>query len=158
MPTPEDTPPLTPRQVFELIRESSIHRNIPVEDLYAPDGVHEWPFPLPGGPGRLNGREEIRAFYAAGHERHSEVEFHEFRNVVIHETTDPEVIIAEYDIPGRYTPTGESFVFSYILVLRVRDGKIIHLRDYLNPLAMTQVLTGATKHAESHGDGAPAAL
>jgi ketosteroid isomerase-like protein len=55
----------------------------------------------------------------------------------------PEVIIAEYDIEGEIKD-GDPFVFSYVLVLRVRDGQIVELRDYLNPLAMTEAARGTT--------------
>lgn len=65
--------PLTPRQVFERIQHISLHRDAPVADLYAADGVHEWPFALPGVPQRLSGQDEIRAFFsrAAGASRYS---------------------------------------------------------------------------------------
>jgi ketosteroid isomerase-like protein len=131
--------PLSPRQVFERIQHISLHRDTPVADLYAVDGVHEWPFPFPGAPRRLSGQDEIRGFFSrvAGSTR---FEFREFRDVVVHETTDPEVIIAEYDIRGQVTDTGRPFVFSYILVLRVRDGRIVSLRDYLNPAAMSEAV------------------
>ena len=33
-------------------------------------------------------------------------------------------------------------MFSYILVLRVRDGQIVSLRDYLNPQAMATAADG----------------
>lgn len=133
--------PPSPRQVFERIQHISLHRDSPVADLYAPDGVHTWPFAFPGLPRELSGQEQIREFFsrAAGSGR---FEFHEFRDVVVHETTDPEVIIAEYDIHGRVTGTDRPFVFSYILVLRVRDGLIVSLRDYLNPLAMSEAAEG----------------
>jgi uncharacterized protein len=141
MPLPAQAEPLTPRQVFERIQYTALHRDDSLAGLYAADAVHEWPFPVPGAPRRLSGREEIRAFFsrAAGASR---LDFREFRNVVVHETADPEVIIAEYDIHGQVTGTGQPFVFSYILVLRVRDGQIVLLRDYLNPLAMTEAAGG----------------
>lgn len=71
----------------------------------------------------------------------------------MHDTADPEVLIAEYDIHGTVLATNRPFVFSYALMLRVRDGRIVHLRDYLNPLAMSRV-AGAPAVAAS-GDPAP---
>lgn len=68
--------------------------------------------------------------------------FERFDNVVIHDTTDPEVIVVEYDIHGTVVATDRPFTFSYILVARVHDGQITHVRDYLDPLAMTR-LAGA---------------
>jgi uncharacterized protein len=138
-----DTPPpapLTPREVFARIQDSTLQGR-GITATYAEDAVHEWPFPLPGAPQRLSGKDHITAFFdqvrggaASG------LQFEEFANVVVHDTTDPEVIIAEYDIHGMITTTGKPFVFSYILVLRVRDGQIVSLRDYLNPLAMSAAL------------------
>jgi ketosteroid isomerase-like protein len=53
-------------------------------------------------------------------------------NIVIHETTDPEVVIAEFEYRGTVVETGESFVQPGIFVLRVRDGEIVSSRDYFD--------------------------
>jgi ketosteroid isomerase-like protein len=53
------------------------------------------------------------------------------------------VLIAEYGLRGTVVPAGKPFSFSYIFVLRVHDGKIAFVRDYLNPLAMTEALSSA---------------
>jgi len=53
-----------------------------------------------------------------------------YRNVVIHETADPEVIVVEQDITGTAATTGRDFTLPNIVVLRVRDGQIVHFRDY----------------------------
>jgi uncharacterized protein len=68
--------------------------------------------------------------------------FKEFRNVRIHDTTDPETIICEYDLHGVVTQTGEPFVFGYILLITVRDGQIALVRDYMDTFAMTATLGG----------------
>lgn len=129
--------PLSPRQVFERIQHIYLHHDASVADLYAPGGVHEWPFALPGFPRQLSGYEQIREFFSrdtgAGL-----FDVREFRNVVVHETTDPEVIIVEYDLHGQVTSTGRDFDFPFVLVLRVRDGRIVLSRDYLDPRAMTE--------------------
>ncbi|MGD0554850.1 MAG: nuclear transport factor 2 family protein [Streptosporangiaceae bacterium] len=133
---------LSPRDVFEVIQRFTLDGSGGLADYYADDAVHEWPFPVPGAPRRLSGQAEIKAWIAqmqdAGARR---IRFDHFDNVVLHDTADPEVVIAEYDLHGAVTATGRPFAFSYILVLRVRDGKIVHLRDYLNPLAMTQMIS-----------------
>jgi ketosteroid isomerase-like protein len=59
----------------------------------------------------------------------------EFREVVVHETTDPHLIIAEHDIAGTATASGHSCVISNIVVLEVRDGRVTRQRDYLDVLA-----------------------
>jgi ketosteroid isomerase-like protein len=60
--------------------------------------------------------------------------------VVVHETTDPEVIVAEFDYDGRITTTGRTFTIRNIFVLRVRDGLIVESRDYANHLVLADAL------------------
>jgi ketosteroid isomerase-like protein len=43
-------------------------------------------------------------------------------------------VIVEYDYHAVAVPTGRSFTNRYIMVVRVRDGLIVHSRDYANPL------------------------
>jgi ketosteroid isomerase-like protein len=56
--------------------------------------------------------------------------------VVVHQTTDPEVIVAEFTLHGMVEDRGDSYRMSYVHVYRVRDGRILWLRDYWNPLAL----------------------
>lgn len=104
--------------------------------LIAPEGYLEWPFRPPGVPARVQGRAEIRRHLAeaAG----GFIRFHEYRDVVVHETTDPEVIIVEYEAHGTVIPTGAPFEQTVIAVLRVRDGLVLSYRDYLNPLPLME--------------------
>jgi uncharacterized protein len=132
--------PLTPREAFARIQDFTLHGK-DITNLYADDAVHEWPFHMPGGPQRLAGHAEITAFFDSVRAGNTPLRFEEFTNVVIHDAADPEVLIAEYGLRGTVVPTGKPFNFSYILVLRVHDGKIVFVRDYLNPLAMTEALT-----------------
>jgi ketosteroid isomerase-like protein len=60
-------------------------------------------------------------------------------NITIHETTDPEVIVAEFEYQGTNVDTGEPFVLPAIFVLRVRDGEIIESRDYFDHLTAARI-------------------
>lgn len=55
-------------------------------------------------------------------------------NVTIHETANPEVIVAEFQYEGVVVETGKPFVIPGIFVMRVQDGKIVESRDYLDHL------------------------
>jgi ketosteroid isomerase-like protein len=57
---------------------------------------------------------------------------------VVHQTADPEVIIVEQEAAGTVTTTGRPFTLPNIIVLKVRDGQIVHLRDYVNILAVAE--------------------
>jgi ketosteroid isomerase-like protein len=137
--TTDTTTVLTPREVFDRIQAATLSKDMAsLADLYAEDAVHEWPFPPAGLPnGLLRGADQIRAtLTAAG--KSTLMDFREFRNVEVYETTDPEVIIVEYEIHGVITTTGKDFGFRYIMLLRVRDGRIVTLRDYFNPVAAAE--------------------
>lgn len=97
--------------------------------MYAEDAVVDYPFALPSGPARLAGRSAIRRYFAAVARLPLELKAH---HVVVHETKDPEVVVAEYDYAGLVTTTGRSFQVSNIQVSRVRGGLIVTSRDYHN--------------------------
>lgn len=109
--------------------------------LFAADGYVEWPYRPAGVPGRVEGREQLREFLTA--QAKGLVRFDEYLNTVIHETTDPEVVIVEYDVHGTVIPTGAPLRQRIIAVIRIRDGLIVSYRDYLNPLVLAETLAAA---------------
>jgi ketosteroid isomerase-like protein len=122
-----------PGAVFErLLRSITGRAWSELPGLYAEDAVVEHPFDMPG-PSRLEGREQIRAHFNAAAALPLEMLA---RNIVVHETGDPEVIVAEFDYHGRVTTTGRSFIVSQVQILRVRDGLIVASRDYVNHFAL----------------------
>lgn len=123
-----------PREVLERCRRAAVDQS--AEDMrrvYAVDAVHEFPFTRPGLPSRLEGRHEIVDWIAA--EWHANpLKYERYRTLAVHDTTDPDTIIVEQEALGTSATTGE-FALPNILVLTVRNGQIIHLRDYVNILA-----------------------
>lgn len=122
-----------PRAVFARYQQAVL-ANSPdaMADLFAADGVQEFPFRLPGIPERLEGREAVRSWLSrtAG----QSIRFQAYRDVTIHDTTDPEVIVVEHAIDCTHLGTGRPLRMSYVYVLRARDGRITLLRDYANLL------------------------
>jgi ketosteroid isomerase-like protein len=122
------------REVLERLRQAAIRQS--AEDLrrvYAVDAVHEFPFTRPGVPSRLDGRDEIVDWIAAGWEVNP-LKYERYRTLAIHDTDDPETIIVEQEALGTSASTGE-FALPNIVVLTVRNGQIVRLRDYVNILA-----------------------
>ncbi|TMQ91467.1 nuclear transport factor 2 family protein [Actinomadura soli] len=116
----------SPRAVFQrLIDGVTARRPDALPRLYAEDAVVVHPLARPAS--RLEGREALREHFARL--RNLPVEM-TARNIVVHQTADPEVIVAEFEYEGRNTETGEAFVVPNIFVLRVRDGRIVESRDY----------------------------
>lgn len=131
----------TSREVVEQVLRASREMDTDAfVSLIAPDGYLEWPYRPAGFPARSAGREQIREFLTA--QVSGLVRLEEYRNTVIHETTDPEVVIVEYDAYGTVLPTGAPLHQSIIAVLRIRDGLVVSYRDYLNPLVLAEVLEG----------------
>jgi ketosteroid isomerase-like protein len=131
--------PTGPRVVFERLIDGIAHKR--VEDLpllYAEDTDVLHPFA--GPPSRLRGRERLREHFRRLPDLPLELRA---RNVVVHETADPEVIVAEFDYDGRVTTTGRTFTAGNIVVMRVRDGEIVESRDYHDHRVLESALESA---------------
>jgi len=114
---------------------SDLNRWDDLADLYAEDVTLELPFTLPGMPSVTKGREELRRrFRAAGGSRR----ITGAANVVVHETADPSVLVAEFDLHQEVR--GTAFVARYVMVLTVRNGQIAHSRDYTDTAAAAERL------------------
>ena len=116
----------SPRAVFQrLIDGVTARRPETLPRLYAEDAVVVHPFARPAT--RLEGRDAVREHFARLETLPLEMTA---RNIVVHHTADPEVIIAEFEYAGRNTETGREFVVPSVFVLRVRDGRIVESREY----------------------------
>jgi uncharacterized protein len=110
-----------------------------IADCYAPTVVIEMPFAVaPLYPARTETtREELRARFRAGAAIRR---YQRLSDVVIHDTADPEVVIVEYQLHGELTQTAEPFAQRFVMVITVRDGQIVHSRDYTNPITGARLL------------------
>jgi ketosteroid isomerase-like protein len=63
-------------------------------------------------------------------------------NIKVHETSDPEVIVAEFAYAGTNLETGKAFSYKCIFVMRVRDGEIVESRDYVDHLGSAEARGG----------------
>lgn len=117
---------LSPREVFlRLVHGVCEGRWGELPELYAERTHVTHPFHPLGVPA-LRDREEIREHFAAAG---SGVSFDRRpANITIHETADPEVIVAEFEYRG-------AVAVPCVFVLRVRDGEIVESRDYIHHLA-----------------------
>jgi uncharacterized protein len=134
------TQPHSPQEVFlALVNAVAKGRIDEIPDLYAEqiDVVHPLdPLRAPA----LRTRDELRNAMsrrtaAGGGSRPTRT----VGNVVIHETTDPEVIVAEFEYQGTDPGTGEPYALPAIFVLPVRNGQIVSSRDYHDHLASARV-------------------
>ncbi|MEO6090495.1 MAG: nuclear transport factor 2 family protein [Umezawaea sp.] len=129
------------REVFESMCRAWTGDPADLDELWAADVVVEAPFAAPGRPKRFDGRDAFVAFAKAGREA-MRVRIEECRDVVVHQTTDPDVIVVEYVLVGRSEITGKQGSTAFIGVLRARDDKISHWREYQDTMGIAAALAG----------------
>jgi hypothetical protein len=122
---------LSHEQLFQrYIHSGALTRNpTAVAGLFTEDGAYEAPL-LPEGhrlPRRLAGRDAIETGIVAFHTEPAfvgpvDIERSRYE---LHETADPDVFIAEIDTAFQGGDT-----VSLVQIFRVRDDKIVLLRDY----------------------------
>lgn len=100
-------------------------------EMMSEDFVMEFPYARPGMQSRIEGREAVLAYLmtVAG-----SVSVDTVDNVTVHETADPEVVIVEFEAHGRAVKVDEAYDQRYISVIRTRGGRMIHYKDYWNPI------------------------
>ena len=64
-------------------------------------------------------------------------------NVSEIEVGDPDTVVLEFFGRGEGVITGEAYEQRYISVIRLRDGRITHYKDYWNPIAVLQAVKGS---------------
>ena len=109
-------------------------------DMMSDDFVMEFPYARPGMPTRVEGRAAVLAHLV---KVGGDVSVDSASNLVVHETIDPEVVILEFDGHGRSVKTGEPYEQRYISVIRARGGRIVHFKDYWNPIQGLKAQRGA---------------
>jgi ketosteroid isomerase-like protein len=129
--------PLRPREVITgLMQGISAGAWSELHTWFSDETVVEYPFALPA-PFRLEGIEAVKKYFAAISAYPLKLQM---RNMVVHATQDPEVVVAEWDYEGLVTTTGQAFQVSNITVTTVRNGKIVHSRDYHNHAVLAGVM------------------
>ena len=132
--------PRKPRDVFlALVNGLCDGRIDDVLELYAETTDISHPFdPLRGE--RLTSRAQLAEHFSRRPVRKT-LEARP-RNIKVHETSDPEVIVAEFAYAGTNLESGAAFSYPCIFVMRVRDGEIVESRDYVDHLGAAEARGG----------------
>ncbi|MEV4800631.1 nuclear transport factor 2 family protein [Nonomuraea sp. NPDC049421] len=130
-------PDRTPRDLFARFQHNVLSGAAALDaEMLADDVVVEQPF----ARHRTEGRERVAAMAEEGRAS-LPVTFEEFRDVTVHETSDPEVIVTEYQLVGTLRGSDVRAQAAFVVVLRARDGRIVHWREYQDRAAITEALT-----------------
>lgn len=128
--------PTAPTDLHRHSLRLLLDKNIPAwVALWAEDGLMEFAFASDGWPRRLEGKKAI-ATYMRHYPDH--IDLHDFPDLRIHQTTDPQTIVVEMRGAGRPVESDAPFDMTSIAVVTIRDGHITSYRDYCNPLAVQE--------------------
>jgi len=109
-------------------------------DMFTVDGVLEYPFAPPGLNTPIAGRDAI----VANFQRIRKVlQIDAVADVSEIEVSDPELVVLEFSGRGEGVITKEAYDQRYISVIRMRDGNIVHYKDYWNPIALVRAIKGS---------------
>jgi len=106
-------------------------------DMHAEDVVVEYVITVPDYPRRIVGRDALAELYANYGDS-----IVQSGSSAVYRYYDPEksVVVLEYTMHGTVVSTGAPYVNRFISVITIRDRKIVHWRDYLDPLAVIAAL------------------
>jgi uncharacterized protein len=123
------------RPYFEVVAEG-LHGLVGGSDffdMHAEDVVVEYVITVPDYPPRVVGREALVELYSDYGDS-----IVQSGSSDVHRYYDPvkSVVVLEYTMHGTVVSTGAPYVNRFISVITVKDRKIVHWRDYLDPLAV----------------------
>ena len=121
-------------QAIEALQAGNIDRWM---EIYARDAVHEFPFTPEGAPRELVGRDAIATYMS---QMPSRIRFGALSDVQSRQTGD-ELIIEATGHHRRIADDVEREL-SYVWFITMRDGKVMRIRDYMNPLQLSNLMSG----------------
>ena len=115
-------------------------------DLLAEDVIVDYVITVPGYPRRVEGRDAVAELY-----RHygDSLVLDRCYDLAVHHDQLTGVVVLEYASQGRVVATGAAFNKRYVSVLSIADRKVVHWRDYLDPLAVFDALGWPAPHNAS---------
>ena len=146
LPTMESTMPQThsaesfPAMLHRVLGDRLKNGAETVPDMFATDGVLEYPFALPGLDTPVAGRDAI----VANFERIRKLlRIDGVTDVAEIATRDPDTVVLEFSGFGEGVKTKEVYDQRYISVIRLREGRIVRYKDYWNPIAFVRAVKGS---------------
>jgi uncharacterized protein len=130
----------SPREVLRAFHDAMKAKSADtLADLYAVDGTHELPFYTPNQPRVLEGRERVRDTYRRAWADHP-LDIERIEDVFVHEGEDREVVVGQWKAQALVRASGKGVEITGLLVLRVRNGLIVHTRDFMDAMGIAKAL------------------
>jgi ketosteroid isomerase-like protein len=101
----------------------------------AEDAVFEFLYRFEGFPEKIVGRNKYMEWFGG-----YSMKLTSAAALVVHKAVEPGVFILEYAVHGK-TPAGKPYNNRFCSIIRIRDRKIVHWRDYMDSLAVMLALS-----------------
>ena len=120
---------------FRIIREGlqGLAHGEDYFDLLADDAVVEYVISVPGYPRRVEGRQAVIDLYS-GYDDYMTVRTAD--NLRVYRDPEASVAVLEYEVHGESVLTGRPYNNRFASIVTVKDRKVTHWRDYLDPIAV----------------------
>jgi uncharacterized protein len=106
-------------------------------NLLAEDAVFEFVISVPGYPRRVVGRQAVADLYRG----YGDVMvLHSTDGLAVHRDPETSVVVLEYAVHGRAVHTGRAYDNHFVSVITVKDRRVTHWRDYLDPVAVFEAI------------------
>jgi ketosteroid isomerase-like protein len=102
-------------------------------DLLADDVVFEYVISVSGYPTRVEGRQNIIELYS---DYDDYMAVHVADNLRVYRDPEASVVVLEYEVHGESVQTGRPYNNRFVSIITVKDNKVTHWRDYLDPIAV----------------------
>ena len=106
-------------------------------DLFADDAIIEFVVTVPGYPRRIEGRDNLADLYRGYGDT---MMLDRCSDLAVYRDRESSVVVLEYAGHGRVVATGRPYTNRFVSVVTIRDRKVTHWRDYLDPLAVFDAL------------------
>jgi uncharacterized protein len=106
-------------------------------DLLAEDVTVDYVVTVPGYPRHIQGRSAVAELYRP---YGTMIILDRCFDLAVHHDATEGVVVLEYASEGHVVSTGRRYANRYISVLTLREGEVVHWRDYLDPVAVFDAL------------------
>jgi ketosteroid isomerase-like protein len=134
--TVSDAAPFGANSPFFLIIKEGLEGLVDGDDyfdLLAEDVVFEYVISVPGYPRRVEGRQAIVDLYGGYGDY---IDLRSADSLRVYRDCEASVAVLEYEVHGKSVQTGRPYDNRFISVVTIKNRKVTHWRDYLDPVAV----------------------
>ena len=107
-------------------------------DIVTDDVVYEVLYNFPGWPRVIQGRTDLMAAFRGYVDN---IALQSADKLILHKTNDGRVVVIEYEVHGTILATDVKYNNRFCSIIKIKNRKIAHWRDYMDSLAAWNALT-----------------